>query len=229
MRTEPTKRLLESLAITAALTNTELSAPAARVMAADLARYPEDQVIGALERCRRELHTRMCIADVISRLEDGRPGPEEAWSLIPTDEDSSVVWSDEMRESMGVAQKLISAGELIPARMAFLEHYRKAVALARDAGKPVVWSFSPGFSKDGRELALQDALRKGRISLDWVKVLLPYHRDEPELHAHLLALSGAVTPRPKALNEKTVDDEIAPPPAASGWPKLGEKIRERTS
>jgi hypothetical protein len=67
-------RLSEAVAVTLELTGTTLSEVAARMMADDLARYPEQQVMGALTRCRRELKGRLTIADVISRLDDGRPG-----------------------------------------------------------------------------------------------------------------------------------------------------------
>ena len=75
--------LAEALAVTAELTGTELSVAAAKVMATDLAAYPRQQVLGALARCRRELKTRLTMAAVIERLDDGRPGAEEAWAMIP--------------------------------------------------------------------------------------------------------------------------------------------------
>ena len=78
--------LLQALAVTAELTGTELSEPAARVMANDLAAYPVQQVLGALTRCRRELKGRLTVAAILERLDDGRPGPNEAWAMIPQDE-----------------------------------------------------------------------------------------------------------------------------------------------
>ena len=83
---KPSSKLNEAIAVTAELTGTVLSKVAAQVMAEDLARYPEAQVMGALTRCRRELKGRLTIADVISRLDDGRPGVEEAWAMLPKDE-----------------------------------------------------------------------------------------------------------------------------------------------
>ena len=96
------ENLLKAIAVTAELTDTDLSEAAARVMAEDLAMYPEKQVLGALIKCRRELKGRLRISDVIERLDDGRPGPEEAWAIIPRSESDSVVWNRDMAEALGV-------------------------------------------------------------------------------------------------------------------------------
>lgn len=188
-RRTPSERLLQALAVTVELTGTDLSKMGARVMAMDLAQYPEDQVVGALNRCRRELKGRLTIADVLARLEDGRPAPEEAWALIPRDEAASAMWTDEMRAAFGVAYPLL-AENLVQARMAFVERYKVEVQQARDEARPVRWEFSPGTDKDGRELVLLDAAEKGRISASGAAALLPYHRQDEGLHARLLALAN---------------------------------------
>jgi hypothetical protein len=192
---KPTEQLLQALAVTVELTGTELSKAAARVMAYDLARYPEAQVIGALDRCRRELRGRLTIADVLARLEDGRPGPEEAWSMIPRDEAASVFWTEEMRQAYAVAAPLLAAGDAVPARMAFLERYRALVLEAREAGRPVEWTFSPGTDKSARELVLLDAVEKGRLSADLARDLLPYHREDEGLNGRLLSLASKALKR----------------------------------
>lgn len=158
--------VLEALAVTAELTGTQLSPAAARVMAADLAPYPPHQVLGALARCRKELRGRLIVADVIARLDDGRPGPEEAWAMLPFDEASTIVWTEEMAGAWGVALPLIEEGDRIAARMAFLETYRARVAKARDACLPVKWTVSFGHDAEGRQLALATAVSSGRISRD---------------------------------------------------------------
>lgn len=191
----PSKAVIKALAVACELTGTEISEPAARVMAGDLALYPEDQVIGALERCRKEIRGRLTIVDVISRLQDGRPGPEEAWAMLPKDEAASCVWTDEMRQAYGVAHSLIAAGELIPARMAFIERYKALVQATRDYGVPVRWEFSPGTDKDGRELVLLDAVEKGRLSVNAVRGMLPYHREDSGLNGRLLTLAERAVKR----------------------------------
>jgi hypothetical protein len=169
----PRIELLQALAVTAELTNTELSEAAATVMADDLSTYPHAQVLGALVRCRRELRGRLTIAAVLERLDDGRPGPNEAWAMIPQDEDGSVVWSDEMAQAFGAAQPLISAGQTIAARSAFLEAYERLVAHARAEARPPRWTPSLGHDKRHRASAIETAQRFGRISAEHAAMLLP--------------------------------------------------------
>lgn len=186
------ENLLKSLAVAVELTGTELSKAAARVMAEDLAQYPEGQVIAALARCRRELRGRLTVPDVLDRLPGGHPGVEEAWSICgPTlnNERISVVWTAEMAESMGAARHL--AEDPIAARMAFKEVYTATIARARLDGRMPNWTASLGTDKDGRELAVIDAAEKGRITSDYARALLPYHREDEGLNARLLSLGAA--------------------------------------
>lgn len=170
-----TEAVLKAIAVTCELTGTNLSEGAARVLANDLTAYPEAQILGALSRCRKELKGRLTVADVISRLDDGRPGPEEAWAMLPRDEASSVVWTAEMSEAWGVALPLLNAGEHVGARMAFLERYRALVQCARDEAKPVRWAPSLGTNELDRERALIDAAERGRLTHEHVSGLLPNH------------------------------------------------------
>jgi hypothetical protein len=169
----PSAALLEAVAVTAELCGRVFSEPAARVFVADLSGYPEESVMKALSRCRREVRGALTVADVVSRLDDGRPGPEEAWSMLPRTEAQTVVWTDEMRAAHVVALPLLNAGEQVPARMAFKEAYQRLVSEARDAGKPVNWSASLGHDKLGREAALLDAVRLGRLELERARDYAP--------------------------------------------------------
>jgi hypothetical protein len=168
-------RLLEAIAVAAELTGTELSEAAVKVMAQDLARFPEEQVFAALTRCRRELGSgqRLTVAAVVQRLDDGRPGVEEAWAMIPKSEGATVVWTSEMAEAYGICAPLIDHDE-IAARMAFKENYAKALNTARNASTPVKWMPSLGQDQYGREGVLMDAVAKGRLTLREVSPMLPH-------------------------------------------------------
>lgn len=168
------ENLLKAIAVTAELTQTELSIDAARVMCDDLSDYDEQQVLKALARCRKELKSRMTIAEVISRIDDGRPGPEEAWAMIPKSESASVVWTDEMAEAFGICCKLIEEGDTVQARMAFLEAYKDRVSRAREVGIKVQWIPSLGHDPQSREHVLMEAVEKGRLTAKHVAQLLPY-------------------------------------------------------
>ena len=158
--------LAEALAVTAELTGTDMSVAAAKVMATELAGYDRAQVLGALHKCRRELKGRLTMAAVIERLEDGRPGAEEAWAMIPKTESETTVWTTEASQAFGVAVHLLDAGDKVAARMAFKETYLRMVAQARDAGEPVEWHVSLGHDPRGREGVLAQAVAMGRLTHD---------------------------------------------------------------
>lgn len=189
-----TSRVLEAIAVTAELCGKVFSPAAARQFAADLSAYPENQVLGALERCRREVKGVLSLADVISRLDDGRPGADEAWAMIPRDETQSVVWTEEMAVAYGVARPLLTAGEPIAARVAFRECYARVVTLARCEQRAPQWRLSPGYDPAGRELAVSDAVSKGRLTPQQAMRLLPDETNS-EVTAALLEQIGVKVKR----------------------------------
>lgn len=177
-------KIIEALGVTCALTATEMPEAAVRVMAGDLAGYPEGAVLAALVRCRRELTGRLSLAAVIERIDDGRPGAEEAWAACPKSERESVVWTPEWAAAYWICAVHIDRGDLVAGRMAFLEAYRKRVTEARAKALPVTWKLSQGYDKIGREIAVLDAVRVGRISAERAMALLP--TITPGYVAHML-------------------------------------------
>lgn len=137
------------------------------------------------------------VSELLDRVKekDGRPGAEEAWAMIPTNEGASVVWTDEMAEAFTVANALICDGEKIPARMAFLERYRTLVRDARAAGKPVRWTPSLGHDAGGREAVLLDAQRRGRLTREHVAGLLPHREQAPPQLADLIRQARISAPK----------------------------------
>jgi DNA-binding transcriptional MerR regulator len=173
------KQLLQAIAVTAEMTGTQLSPAASRAMFEDLRRYPEHQVLLALMACRRQLQHRLTLADIIARIDDGRPGPEEAWATVVQTQSEyvTVVWTEEMRLAAGIAHPLLQQGDTVAARMAFLESYKKLVQQERDEGKPVQWTVSLGRDRSGRDGPIREAVMKGRLTLDQVGDLLPPRLD----------------------------------------------------
>lgn len=167
-------RVIQELAVTAELCGTEMSDAAARVMCAELAVYPESAVLGALSKLRREHQGRFTLAAIISRLDDGRPGVEEAWAIYPKEESESAAVTTEMQLAMHSAYQLIQDGDRIAARMAFKECYERIVSKNRAERIPVVWQMTLGFDKSGREAALIDATVRGLIGADHAMSLLPH-------------------------------------------------------
>jgi hypothetical protein len=141
---------------------------------------------------------------VISRIDDGRPGVEQAWAMIPQDEETSTVWTEEMAQAWGVAAPLLS-NDRIAARMAFKEAYAKAVTDARDQKLPPKWTPSFGRDVPGRQAALAEAVRHNRIGLAHAVELLPHDAAEGlvrslgAMHPLLAAPSVVGQTRVKAL------------------------------
>jgi hypothetical protein len=106
-------------------------------------------------------------------VNDGRPGAEEAWAMVPRDEMWTVVWTTEMAAAWGIAQVLLQDGDKIAARMAFKEAYTKAVDQSRAAGQPVKWTASLGFDPDERAGVLARAVESGKLPLDYVSRIAP--------------------------------------------------------
>lgn len=165
-------QVLKAIAITAQIYGKEFSEDAARIYAGDLGGFPEEAVLTALSRCRKELRTFPAIADILARIDDGRPGPEEAWAMLPKEEESSVVWTEEMRSAFGSVRGLL-AEDPIAARMAFREVYTKLLTEARSERRDPRWEPSLGLSKATHAPALLEAARKGRLSQSHVAALLP--------------------------------------------------------
>jgi hypothetical protein len=155
--------VLKAVCVTAELCGRTFTEAAARVFCGDLAAYPEDAVLSALTRCRREVKGMLTTQDVISRLDDGRPGVEEAWALIPAGEDDTIVWTAEMAEAHAACAPLLADGDRIAARMAFKEVYAKAVTRAFAAGEPVSWSASLGWDLEKRKRVLTAAVEAGKL------------------------------------------------------------------
>ncbi|WP_250512678.1 hypothetical protein [Caballeronia sp. INDeC2] len=165
--------LIQALAATAELCGTNLSEAAAKLLLMDLAEYDERAVMVALSKCRRELKGRLTLAEIVTRIDDGRPGAEEAWAVLPFDEATSVVWTQEMSAAFWIAQPLIDQGEMVAARMAFKESYLRLLGEAREKRIAAKWTVSLGHDKDGRQPVIAAAVEKGRITHDFARNLLP--------------------------------------------------------
>lgn len=187
--------LITALKLTSEIYGRQMSDAAAAMLLADLEDYPVPAVIAALSRCRRELRTFPTLADIVARIDDGRPGPEEAWAMVPKDEMTSVVWTEEMATAFGTIRDL-AAEDLIAARVAFKEVYSRLLADSRLNHVPVRWTASLGHEKSGREVALREAVTKGRLEIEHALKLIPELEYTPD--TRLRQLIGRIgLPMPK--------------------------------
>ena len=163
-----------AVAVTAELTGSNLSEAALGVLVSHLVRYHEPAALRALERCRLELRRPLTLADVLDRIDDGHPGPEEAWARVAntTDADTLIV-TDEIMEAWAVARPLIQ--DRVAGRLTFLETYRDGLAVARGQGKASRWWASLGWDPAGRVAALSRAVELQRLPVAEARTMLPEH------------------------------------------------------
>lgn len=108
-------------------------------------------------------------ADIIRQIQvsnhDGRPEGDEAWSMASaaSDERVTAVLTDEIQGALWVCRPLLDIGDKIAARKAFLDAYARLVRASRDQGKPAKWYVSLGQDSSARAVAIEDAVRLGRL------------------------------------------------------------------
>lgn len=163
----------QAIVATAEMLGHTLSDPAVRMFVKILEDYPDDLVQNALLKCATELKgRRLTPAEVIDRIDDGRPGAQQAWALVPRDEETTVVWTGEMRTAHAAASQL--QGDEIAARMAFIEVYNKEVTKARSERRPIKWVASLGTDQHQKETALREAVEQGKMTLERARHFLPF-------------------------------------------------------
>src|SRR5512143_1239519 len=137
---------------------------------------------------------RLTVADVLSRIKDGRPGVETAWAQIATlaDERKSLVWCEEMRHAWAACLPLLERGDAIAARMAFKEEYTRLLTAARRERTPPQWTLTPGSDPDQREQVVTAAAAQGLITAAHAATLLPYHQPPTPAGQALLEAAAAM-------------------------------------
>ena len=73
-------------------------------------------------------------ADILDRCPSrnlGHPDPETAWNLVPKSETDTAYVTAQMMAGLAACQDSLDRGDLIGARMAFLETYRRELQQAR--------------------------------------------------------------------------------------------------
>lgn len=94
----------------------------------------------------------------------GHLGPEQAWALVShlTDEGPTIVWTEEIGRAWSVARFLMAEGDMVAARMAFLEAYRRELVDVTEAPR---WIVVLGWDVPGRPGPIAEAVRDGRLEL----------------------------------------------------------------
>ncbi len=69
----------------------------------------------------------------------GYPSPEEAWNRLPKDESDGGYVSQEMMDGLNACSDSLGRGDMIAARMAFIESYKKSIEKAKLTGTPAAY------------------------------------------------------------------------------------------
>lgn len=170
MRPEDDQELIGIVKATGEIYSRQVSPVAARMFLEDLSGFSSAQIKAALSKCRLELKSFPTVADIVARIDDGRPGVEQAWAMLPKDDRDSVVWTDEMAAAFNVVRGMIDS-DPIAARMAFKETYSRLLADARASRRPPNWNASLGHDYHGREAALREAVQRRRITIEHAQTI----------------------------------------------------------
>lgn len=171
------EQLLEQLYATAEVLGSEIKPAAATLMVRDLRDHDRPEVEQALARCRAELNGRLTLAAILERVPSANAylSANEAWALAlaSMDEADTVVWTEEIAKALGVASPILTEGDKVGARMAFIAAYEREVEQAKAAGRQPSWKPSLGHDPQRREMALQEAVEAGKLPAPRVEALLP--------------------------------------------------------
>lgn len=107
-------------------------------------------------------------ADILDRCPCrnlGHPDPETAWNLVPKAETATAYVTAQMMAALAACQDSLDRGDLIGARMAFIETYRRELQQARtrrEGAKPWL-SKGVGLTWEQSENASQQALQQAAV------------------------------------------------------------------
>lgn len=146
----------------------------------DLEPYPFAAVRQAFAQHRRTSERPPTSAAILGFLPDllGHPSPEEAWNRLPKSEYDAGYVTSQIMQAYGACGDSLGRGDLIGARMAFLEAYRRAVAEARLTGQRAVYFYSGATGGDFeqrrqlQEKHTLEAAERGWLSHDRAQEIL---------------------------------------------------------
>lgn len=164
---------IEMIGVTAELMGQALSEAALRIMVSDLSRFPDADLMRALEKLRVQ-GGKFSMHHIVALLPGQFPSAEEAWSLVTISEDESACVTDEMMAAYGQVEHL----DRVAGRMAFKEIYDRMISEKKFNRQPPKWFISAGKNKELVEHCALKALKRAQISFNAAKVHLYEYPDE---------------------------------------------------
>lgn len=134
--------------------------------------YPLEMVSAALSTAMRETDRVPTPAHVLKFLPDplGHLGPEEAWNALPKSEGDSGYVTDQMMRAYGACSDSLERGDMLGARVAFIEAYRQTISAARASGEKARFWYTGSNTGTQEE---RDQIKIGHIrkamELGWIQ------------------------------------------------------------
>ncbi len=182
MNQEQKSEIVKSLMVAYEVMGKEMSEAGAMMILNALKGFEFNAVMVAIQRTVSEAKF-ITPAEIISRIDDGRPDPEKAWSQVcqydPDDTYSECI-TEEQSYARGACWPLLIAGDTVAARMAFKEEYTKLCSENRAQGLPVKHVFHMGTNKQSQLKVIKQALLDGKIDRKTAMNKLPNYRDRIE-------------------------------------------------
>lgn len=127
----------------------------------------KDEVAFALEILRKDpSRSKPAFPAQIRAAVGGWIGPEQAWSEAPKSEEESSVITDEAAKALSSASEFIREGNMIQARLVFMEVYKNEVSKSLAERKKARWFPSLGAysTSEEKDRAIMEAVSKKRLS-----------------------------------------------------------------
>lgn len=175
-------KIAEALAVCAEVTNTQFSEAAFSTILSVLLEYKTDDVLSALNRCIREMASKLTLASILQRMPTSLPSSDEVWGQMMAaleDENLTIVVPEIAQLAAGMgASALLKNGDKIGARMAFKQSYERLSLKYSDAAEEIKWVVSEGYDKKHKEHMIEQAVIDGKLKNKEVKHYLPNRQSE---------------------------------------------------
>lgn len=159
--------LIEELGATMELSGQQIRPTALSLLASDLSHIDKALLRLALARIRAEHKGPILTGTVLQYVDHamGRMLPAEAYALALTssNQQATVVWTDEIAQAWAVAAPLLDSGDKFGARQAFIEAYGRITGEARALRRRPMVQISLGHDPEARTRAVQEAIASGRL------------------------------------------------------------------
>lgn len=152
---------------------TQVTPDFARLLKIAFAQVDSNTLMQATVEAMKTAKGRLTIAEIqkhvdllASRTPDKHPSAEEAWALIPKNENDTVHVTNEMRDAMhrGGVNDFLERSDFIGAERAFKKLYDENVAKSRATGRSPIWHIELGHDPSLRVMGLERAISKGVIN-----------------------------------------------------------------